>query len=107
MVTARQTRDEKKATPVTAADASGTHFPVTSVLGVDPGSPTHLYLADVTGDRILRFTASASGLEFNAQYLQATPRQDVSGLTVVSANGKPYLFQWVGGKVVEYVAPDA
>jgi hypothetical protein len=94
-------------TPVTAADTSGTHFPTTSALGVDPGSPTHLYLADVTGDRILRFTASASGLEFNAQYLQATPRQDVSGLTVVSANGKPYLFQWVGGKVVEYVAPDA
>jgi serine/threonine protein phosphatase PrpC len=94
-------------TPVTAADTSGTHFPATSVLGVDPGSPTHLYLADVTGDRILRFTASASGLEFNAQYLQTTPRQDVSGLTVVSANGKPYLFQWGGGKVVEYVAPDA
>jgi serine/threonine protein phosphatase PrpC len=94
-------------TPVTAADASGTRFATTSVLSADPGSPTHLYLADVTGDRILRFTASASGLEFNAQYLQATSRQDVSGLTVVSANGKPYLFQWAGGKVVEYVAPDA
>jgi hypothetical protein len=60
----------------------------------------------VTGDRILRFTASATGLEFNEQYLQATPRQDVGGLTVVSANNKPYLFQWSGGKVVAYVSPE-
>jgi len=94
-------------TPVTAADASGTHFAATSVLSADPGSPTHLYLADVASDRVLRFTASAAGLEFNEQYLQATPRQDVSGLTVVSANSKPYLFQWSGGKVVAYVVPGA
>ena len=93
-------------TPVTAADTSGTHFAATSVLSADPGSPTHLYLADVTSDRILRFTASATGLEFKEQYLQATPRQDVSGLTVVSANNKPYLFQWSGGKVVAYVSPE-
>jgi serine/threonine protein phosphatase PrpC len=94
-------------TPVTAADASGTHFAATSVLSADPGSPTHLYLADVGNDRIIRFTASATGLEFNAQYLQDKPRQDVSALTVVSANSKPYLFQWSGGKVVTFVAPDA
>jgi len=94
-------------TPVTAADTSGTHFPATSVLGADPGSPTHLYLADITSDRIIRFTASAAGLDFNSQYLQDKPRQDVSALTVVSANNKPYLFQWSGGKIVVYVAPDA
>jgi serine/threonine protein phosphatase PrpC len=94
-------------TPVTTPDASGTHFPATSVLSADPGNPTRLYLADVAGDRVLRFTASATGLAFDEQYLQATPRQDVSGLTVVSANNKPYLVQWSGGKVVAYVAPDA
>ena len=92
---------------LTAGDASGTHFAATSVLSADPGSPTHLYLADVAGDRILSFTASASGLAFNDQYLQSAARQDVSALAVVSANNKPYLFQWSGGKVVAYVAPDA
>jgi serine/threonine protein phosphatase PrpC len=94
-------------TPVTAADTSGTHFPATSVLGADPANPTHLYLADLAGDRILRFTDNGTGLEFNEQYLQVTSRQDMSALTVVSANNKPYLFQWSGGKVVAYVAPDA
>jgi hypothetical protein len=94
-------------TPVTAADTSGTHFPATGVLSADPANPTHLYLADVSADRILSFTASATGLDFNTQYLQTTPRQDVSALAVVSANSKPYLFQWSGGKVVAYVAPDA
>jgi hypothetical protein len=93
-------------TPVTAADTSGTHFPATSVLGVDPANPTRLYLADVAGDRVLRFTASASGLDFNGQYLQDKPRQDVATLTVVSANSKAYVFQWAGGKIVAYVAPD-
>lgn len=94
-------------TPVTAADTSGTHFPATSVLGADPTSPTRLYLADVAGDRILRLTVSATGLEFNAQYLLEKPRQDVGALTVVSANSKPYFFQWSGGKVTAYAAPDA
>ena len=56
---------------------------------------------------IAQAKASAALATFQQSCPQLLRRQDVSGLTVVSANGKPYLFQWGGGKVVEYVAPDA